>query len=416
METVFPRAGQHWVSAWTTSPQGPFHSHARRLLGVGGTENVTVRQIVRVTLGGNKVRVRFTNRYGDGALEIDRAHVALSKTGAANVAGTDQTLFFNGNSSITIPAGETAISDPADLAVAPFDCLGITTYFPAAFSGTGHVLALQTAYISPHGDYCSAETLPVASTITSSIALSTVEVLTTENSGAVLVFGDCTADGANTTVGTYHRWLDVLAERMIGSGRRLAVLNSGLVGNRLLHAGPPPYGVFGDPGLRRFETDALPLGGVRYVIIAMGGADIIQPGCIAPPCQEVGAQEVIAGLKCLIHRSLALDLKVLGATIGPFEGAAPPGFQNTYSLEKEARRQEVNQWIRHSGEFDGILDFDAILKDPHRTTHLADEYDAGDHVHLNDVGHRVMGESIDLAMFQCALDPRSVAAGDTRRY
>ena len=392
---------EHWVGTWAASAQGPFYDHARRLVGLGQFDNLTVRQIVRTSIGGNRLRVRFSNTAGVQPLAIGTAHIGLRSFGAGVIPDSGRMLTCEGCPSLLVQPGGIVLSDPVDLKVPPLADLAVSIYSPSGLAGTAHVLGLQTTYISAHGDFADSEILPAARTIASWLGLSGIDLLSHKSTSAVVAFGDCTVDGANSTAEAYRRWPDVLARRLIAAGHNVAVLNSGIMGNRVLHDGPAPYGpIFGRKALSRFDQDVLAQPGVKYVIVALGGADIIQPGSSAPMSEDVTVKALIAGFQQLIAHAHDAGLRVFGCTIGPIEGAAQPGFRNMYSPVKEAKRQNLNEWIRTGGAFDGTLDFDEILRDPEHPTRLYSVFDDGDHIHLNDAGHQALGESVPLSLFQ----------------
>jgi lysophospholipase L1-like esterase len=208
-------------------------------------------------------------------------------------------------------------------------------------------------------------------------------------------------DGDGSTPDTNRRWPDALATRLRGEGRRpTSVINEGMIGNRMLYASPreSPFGaVFGESGLSRFDRDALSQPGARYVIVRIGGNDIGMPGSIAPESERVTAEMLIGGYRRLIAQARNKNLTIIGTTIAPFENAAISAAY--YSPEKDAVREEVNAWIRGSGEFDGVVDIDQVLRDPARPTRLDPGFDSGDHLHPNDDGYAELARAVPLALF-----------------
>jgi lysophospholipase L1-like esterase len=311
------------------------------------------------------------------------------------------------------------LSDPVDLEVAPLSDLAISLFLPDTTKvKTTHILALQTNYVSPEtGDSTATVKFPVAKTITSWPFLTGVDVASSGRGAAIVAFGSSLTDGDGSTKDTNQRWPDVLAERLQKEGSPLAamgVLNEGIIGNRLLNdfdsprqAGGPFAAVFqelgpalGQAGQARFERDVLAEAGVKYVILGLGVNDILFPGAFVPAAESVNAKSLIAANRQLIARAHKKGLRVIGTTISPFENAifrSPP--ISFYTLEKEVVRQEVNSWIRSSGEFDGVIDFDAVVRDPNHPTQILPSFDSGDHLHVNDAGNIAQGNAISLALF-----------------
>jgi len=243
--------------------------------------------------------------------------------------------------------------------------------------------------------------MAAAMTLKSSIALSAVDVAAAPDAACIAAFGDCITDGLFSTADTNRRWIDVLAARLATEGKSQSVVNCGIAGNRLLRNGPPPFGpLFGPAGVDRFDRDVLAQSGLQFVIMMAGITDISHPGSNAPVAEEASSAEIISGIQRLMERASRRDVRVLGATLTPFENAATPGFANMYSEAKESKRQEINSWIRNGRRFDGVLDFDSAVCDPGHPARLLPKYDAGDHIHLNDAGHEALGKAVDLSLFR----------------
>lgn len=401
-----------WVGSWAVSPHGPFvigpllgsrmHSlHTNECLG-----NVTVRQIVHLSLGGQELRVRFSHSPCQTPLTIGAAYIGISRSGAGVEKGSNRPITFNGCPSVSIPPGAGVVSDPVKLVVKPFSDLAVSIYLPGNPADTGltlHFASLQENYFVRAGNYADLCDLPEASTFSSYVSLVGVDVKAPAEAAAVVVIGDCTADGEKSSMNANKRWVNVLAARLYAAGESVSVLGAGIIGNRLLRDGPGAFlSMFGASALSRFQRDVLDQPGVQYVITSIGGGDILHPGATAPPSEEVGSAEIIDGLRDLVSRARTKNLRIFGSTLTPFENGFEPRVPNYYSPEKERKRQEVNCWIRESGNFDGVLDFDQIVRDPIRPSRLCQLYDAGDHFHLNDLGHQAIGNAIDLTVFNAA--------------
>lgn len=368
----------HWVGTWNASPQAAFHP-----VELNGQ---TVRQVVHASIGGTRVRVRLSNAYGTESLHIGAARVGLRSTGASIVSGSDRALTFNGSESTTIPAGALAISDPVILRVPDRGDLAVSIYVPGtALAATEHSLGLQTTYISPQGDFSGADTLPTAATTQSYYFLAGVEVDAAPNSRAVVTLGDSITDGLHSTPDANARWPNRLAERLRTQkgGSKVAVLNAGISGNRVLDD------TVGTNASARLDRDVLVQSGVRYLIVLQGINDIGFPGSPA-------ADEIIAGHLQIIDRAHAVGLKVYGGTLTPFQ-AFLPGFY--YTDDGEAKRQAVNQWIRTSRAYDAVIDFDKAIRDPKNPARMRPAYDSGDNLHPNDAGYKAMADAIDLSLF-----------------
>ena len=376
---------RHWVATWAVSPQ-----RAPAPLAIDGQ---TVRQVVHVTLGGKTVRVRLSNAYGTTPLVIGAAHVALSAGNGAIVEGTDRVLTFGGAPAIEIPAGALAVSDPVALAVPDLGDVAVSLFLPDdVVAGTQHETALHTTYLSAPGNFTGAATI-AGSTTEAYYFLSGIEVLAARRARAIVALGDSVTDGFRSTVDTNHNYPSFLAARLQSdpSTSQITVLNQGVGGNRLLHD------FVGTSGAARFDRDVLAMSGAAYVIILQGNADLLIPGLIGNPAEGVTVAQLIQGHRQIIERAHALGLKAFGGTLFPLEGYPFPGF---WTPELEAKRQAFNQWIRTSGAYDAVIDFDQVLHDPAQPSRLLPAYDSGDHAHPNDDGYRAMADAIDLSLFR----------------
>jgi lysophospholipase L1-like esterase len=353
-------------------------------------ENQTLRQIVHTSIGGSKVRVVLSNAYGTAPVQIGGGAVALRDKESSIQAATLKTLLFDGSPTATILAGATLVSDPVDLTLAPLSDLAIDLFVPGDLGVspspvTTHNGASQTNYISDAGNHVGEATMTPALRPGGWFLIARVEVMSPSNTMAVATFGDSITDGARSTADTNSRWPDTLARRLAArKGAAVAVLNAGISGNRVLGDGA------GTSALSRFDKDVLMQTGVTHVMVMEGINDI----GIARSNPSPSAADLIAGHKQLIERAHARGLKIYGATLTPYEGAA------YYSPEGEAKRQALNEWIRTSGAYDGVVDFDKVTRDPAAPSKFLPAYDSGDHLHPGDAGYKAMGDAVDLAIFK----------------
>jgi lysophospholipase L1-like esterase len=406
--------GDHWIGTWAAAPQRALRASVQTF------SNQTVRLIVHASAGGKVVRIKISNAFGEQPLVVGSAHIARRAIGANIDPGSDRSLTFAKYSSTTVPPGSSVVSDPVDLDVPALSDLAISLFLPSPTSATTvHILALQTNYVSTEtGDASAAASFPVGKSIASWPFLTGVDVMASRRGATIVAFGSSLTDGDGSTRDANHRWPDVLAERLQKEGNlECGVLNEGIIGNRLLSdsqsprqsGGPPPLGPvleqlgpsLGRAGLVRFDRDVLAQAGAKYVILALGVNDILFPGAFIPGTEGVTAQELIAGNRQLLARAHKNGLRAIGTTIPPCEHALfrNPLFDGFYTPEKEKIREEVNAWIRSGGEFDGVIDFDAAVRDPNHATQLLPEYDSGDHLHVNNAGNVAQANAIALAMF-----------------
>jgi lysophospholipase L1-like esterase len=407
--------GQQWIGTWATAPQAAVSTGSAQAF-----KNQTLRLIVHTSAGGTKARVKISNTFGDGPLLVGSAHIA-HRTAAADIdPASDRILSFRGQPSITVPARSTVVSDPVDLDVPALSDLAISLFFPeTTLATTSHSLAKQTSYVSAEtGDVTAQAKFPVSKTITTWPFLTGVDVAAASRGASIVAFGSSTTDGDGSTRDANRRWPDVLAERLqkssggkteLGALGVLGVLNEGIIGNRLLFDSPQqadsPFGaLLGQAGLARFERDVLEQSGVKYVLICLGVNDILFPAYPFTPASEVVTPEnIFDGYRQLIARAHKRGIRVIGTTIPPFEGATFVAFGlnlTLYNPEREKVRATVNEWIRHSGKFDAVVDFDEATRDPARPTQLLPAYAAEDHLHVKDNGNVAQGNAIPLALFQ----------------
>lgn len=396
--TVAANQNQRWVTTWSTAMLAP----DTVVFGTSpGFENQTLRQIVHTSIGGHRVRVRLST-FGAGALHIGAARIARRATGSTIVPGTDRALTFGGLSALVIPPGAVVLSDPVAVDVPPLADLAVSIFVPGSTGPTSwHFEALQTAYVSPAGDFTESIDMPFVSTTRypgpdglehdAWFWLAGVEVLAPNQTGAVAILGDSVTDGSRSTPDTNNRWPDHLAHRLIAvhGNHGIGVLNLGIAGNRLLNE------IIGPNALARYDRDILAQTGVTHVIASLGNNDIL---FVFSPADVVSVDQIIAGHRQLIRRARARGLRIYGATLTPFGGFP------FASAAKESKRQAVNHWIRTSGEYDAVIDFDTVLRDLNDPTRLRSDaeitYDSGDHLHPSDAGYQAMANAIDLALFK----------------
>jgi len=364
---------------------------------LSGFYGQTVREIARVSLGGTAIAVRLSNEYGHRPLALEAVEIARAGEGGRLEPLTTVPLTFAGARPVTIPAGAAVVSDPLAMPITALTRLAIS-YFSSGFIpiDTHHFEAQQTAYISVPGNFAAAGEMIVQQTTTSHYLLSSIYVEASGAAGAVACFGDSTTDGYGSSIDADRRWPDVLAERLVGEKRAMAVLNQGIGGNRLLH------GRRGDHALARFDHDVLALPAVTHLILLEGINDIVWPNTVlAGPDEFVTAGDIIAALRQLLARARLAGIKVMLGTIMPFEATLPEFPRGGYyTAEKERIRQTVNRFIRDDSGAEALADFDAVVRDPMHPSRLLPAYDCGDHIHPNDAGYRAMADSIDLSFLR----------------
>jgi len=376
--------GSHWVGTWATAP-APAEGAA--------FGNQTLRMNARVSIGGDTLRVRLSNAYGTRPLLVGAARIGIRSGGAGIVPEFDRGLTFGGETSATIAAGALLLSDPVELNVPPLTDLAITFFLPgdvpASFGVTGRY-ARQTNYISPPGDFAAETVMPVGRITDDWFFVNGIDVLAATETGGIVALGDSLTDANISTHDVFARWPDQLARRLVArGGRPLGVMNQGLGGNRILHD------IRGDSGLRRFDRDVLAQPGATHVIVLLGTNDLRNRW--AKPEEEVTAEMMIAGLKQMALRAHARGIKIFGGTLMPFENET--FLVGAWTPAREAVRLAVNAWIRESGAFDAVIDFDKGVRDPEHPARMLPAYDCGDHLHPSDAGYNRMGDIIDLSLF-----------------
>jgi len=388
-----------WIATWASSPQTKGPNPKEPLLSI---DNQTVRERVRVSVGGSEIRLRLSNEFGSSPVLIGSATVAVPTDASSVKQGSIQNVTFEGQKSVTIPAGAPVLSDPIMFPVTSGAEISISIYFPKhVTTPTLHAFAFKHAVVSQNGDFTHAEKIQAAAVSTAWISLTAVLVPMQPSERLVAAFGDSITDGDGSTVDADNNWPGNLVRRAAKTlnNSPLAVVNEGIVGNRLLRDGD----IFGVSALARFDRDALAVPGVSHVVLLEGINDICFPGAkmdgqyLADPAETRSAQDITDAYRQLISRAHARGVKVIGATITPCEGVDIPGY---HSEVKEATRQAVNKWIRTSGAFDGIIDFDPVVRDPKHPSRLLPKFASKDHLHPNDEGYKAMADSIDLNLFK----------------
>lgn len=346
----------------------------------------THRIVVHTSAGGSGLRIRLSNAFGEQPVTFGRAYAGVRASGAALVPGTNRALTFRGAASVTVPPGGSVYSDPLRGSVRPAADLAVSVYVQdAAGTATGHRMGLQTSYIAPAGDHAAEESdTAYTQRTTFRYYLDAVVVDAPRGTGAVVALGDSITDGAISTADANRRWPDFLAERLRNDRRTTlkGVANEGISGNKVLSDGA------GVSALKRLDRDVLSQRGLRTVILLEGVNDIK-----ATPAPT--AAQVIDGYREIIRRSHAAGACVVGATVMPYEG------WGEWNASGEAVRQAVNSFVRGSGAFDAVVDFDAAVKDPAAPAKILPAYDSGDHLHPNDAGMKVMSDAIDIGSLRC---------------
>jgi lysophospholipase L1-like esterase len=402
-----PKNEKHWVSAWSSAMHAPLSFVPGQA--ISGLENRTLRMIVRPTIDGERVRIRFSNACGNQPLPIGAAHIALVSNDDKIIAASDRTLTFSGKGSTSIPPGAPMLSDPVDLKFSAFAEIAISIFLAGKLDTTTfHLTGQKPTYISEPGDFTAKADIPNPTTKPSWLFLSGLEVFALSRTTATLALGDSITDGVGAKQGDYNDWPDLLANRLAAqkSLPEMAVVNTGIGGNRVLHDGA------GISTLARFDRDVLAQPGIANIILLEGINDIGWPRMKPPaprpggPAQGaastespfakelVSAQDIIAGYRQIIDRAHQHGIKVFIATMLPYEGA------DYYTEDGEAIRAAVNQWIRTGNAADGYFDFDKAVRDPNRPTRFRDGYHSGDNLHPSAIGYKAMADAVDLAVLR----------------
>jgi lysophospholipase L1-like esterase len=384
---------QVWVGSWAASQQIPEPGNS---LDPSDLHDATVRQIVRLSIGGSRLRVHISNAFGTEPLRFTSVHIArpLSPAASAIDPKSDKPLTFSGVTEVIVPAGAEYISDSTDYPVAPLSSVTITFHLdePPARE-TGHPGSRTTSYFV-HGDLVSSADLTDAKHVDHWYQVSGVDVLAPLSAASIVALGDSITDGHASTTNGNNRWTDVLAQRLATSAatRSIGVLNQGIGGNHLLTDG------LGPNALARVDRDVLAQAGVRWLILFEGVNDL---GDLTRK-REVSSAEhgalvarMLSAYEQIIVRAHTHGVRVIGGTITPFAGS---GYYHP-GPASESDRQAINAWVRAPGHFDDVIDFDKVVRDPQQPDHLLPAYDCGDHLHPNPAGYRAMGDAIPLALF-----------------
>ena len=380
-------ADQHVVTAWTMSPSTlPPSADAE-----DSFNNQTIRQTVRLSAGGDRIRLRISNQHGDRPLNIGALTVARQIEGSSLDMDSIQSVTVNGEAAFVIPRGAILFSDVINYPVSAFENLSLNIFLPQRSGpATTHRLSVQSAWVSPGNTTLAPDLPPGTQAISFWHYVTAIDVFGSDAVSTIVTVGDSITDGWGSSDDAHQRWPDIFAQRLrTPQGMPVyAVANAGLSGNRVLHEQSPN---FGENLLARFERDVLALSNVSHIVLLEGINDIGMS--VSAPQQTVSAEQIIGGYQQVIARAKARGIKVIGATLTPFEGAA------YFHEEGERKRQQINNWIRTSGAFDGVIDFERAVQDPANPRRLRAEFTA-DNLHPNDAGYKAMADIIDLELFR----------------
>lgn len=387
-------ARAEWVASWSASPHAPLGTDGP--FAAASYDNVTITQILRVSEGGDRLRVRFSNRYGVNPLTIGAASVVRIDDAGQEIPGSARALTFGGDTEAVVPRGAPFTTDAVALAVPSLSRLKVEIYLPKPTGPcTCHLTGDDELDVSPAGNFVGKQFTAVSKAQFRAF-LSVVEVDSPTALGTIVAFGDSITDGVGASAGANHRWPDILANRLQAAHKHWAVANAAISGNRVLSPG------MGDSALARFDEDVLSLPNVKYVIVFEGVNDIgmrfgpknpNQPGIPGLEQPDITVEQMIAGYKQIITRAHEKGIKVIGSPIGPYKGAA------YWTDAGEAARQAINDWIVKGGAFDGVVRIDTAFADPADPRQMREGYHFGDHLHGNDAGLKAVGDSIDLSLF-----------------
>lgn len=383
-------ASDCWQGAWGFPPINfppPGSANAASTPTVTDFDDVTVRQIVRITGDARRLRVRLSNEFGGSDLKFDHVHVAFAGEDGATLPNSDHELTFGGRTFASIPPGAPLLSDPLEWRLPSLSRLAVSVHLAAATVPPAHRVL---EYVSAAGDHSGATHMEGAQAIRSGALVSAVEVNSDRARVVIVTLGDSITEGHGSTANEFRSWPDRLAERLQSqrATRGYRVVNAGVNSNRLLHNNP------GMGALTRFDRDVLSVPGVGLIILLEGINDIGYSH--TTPEQAVSAEDIISAYRQLIERAHAHGIAILAGTLTPFEDA------HYYTPAGEALRQSVNRWIRASGTFDGVIDFDAVLRDPANPARANAQLTLPDHLHPNDAGYAAMAQAIDLKRLMAA--------------
>ena len=390
-------APEGWVGAWEFPPISfPGTATDRARAAADGSvpddfDNLTVRQIVRLASAALRVQVKLSNEFGDRPLQIGTVHLALAGNDGGIVPGSDHVLTFGGRRSIAIPAGAPFVSDPIDWHLPALSRLAVSIYLPAHMTPPAHRVS---EYVSSPGDFSDAGVMPGGRLVRTGALVSEVDIVSPSARHVIVTLGDSITEGFGSTVNEFRGWSDRLAERLNEdrSMHTWSAVNAGINSNRLLHNDP------GMGALARFDRDVLAVPGAAMVILYEGINDIGYSHTV--PAEAISADDIIAAYRQLIARAHAHGIAIVGCTLTPFQDS------HYYVPEGEQMRLAVNRWIRSGGEFDAVIDFDAVMRDPANPAQVNPALQRGDHLHPNDAGYAVMGNAIDLRVIEDAARQR----------
>jgi lysophospholipase L1-like esterase len=391
-------AQDHWVATWATAEllwRGPApapNPNAAPLKGAPsinaqGFNNQTVRMIARTSMAGKRVRVKLENAFGSAPVKVGAAHIALREKDSAIVTGSDRTLTFNGEPGVTIGPGAVIASDPVDLTIPALSDVAVSLYFPGETGApTNHATGLHNMY-TVEGDAAGKASFDDPRVTQAYYYVAAIDVMAPGNAFSVVTYGDSITDGTRSSNETNHSWPALLAARLAAKKdtANIGIANMGISGNRVLRDGA------GVSAIGRFDRDVLSQSGVKWVMLLEGINDIAREASI--PAETVEANDVIGGYKQIIDQAHTHGVKIIGCTLTPYGGA---GYQREHG---EGVREKVNDWIRTSGAFDAVVDFEKATRDASNPPKIKPEFDPGDHLHPNDAGYQAMADAIDLGIF-----------------
>jgi lysophospholipase L1-like esterase len=379
-----PRAAEPaWVAAWSSPPFPPTANLIYNDVRVFNHQ--TARQVVRLETAGDRLRLRLSNELGLSSVKFGAIHIALSSPNGVTDAKTDHQVLFGGKPDGEIKLGEALVSDPVDFKVSAFQLVAVSIYYPGRLAPSGHLLPLR---LSKPGDHSAEAVMPFIDINRSPSILSGIDVEAPAPRNVLVAFGDSITEGSGATPGWNMSWPQQLSLRLAKTrpGKNWTIINAGIGGNRLLYDGA------GQKALDRFDRDVLGIPGLKSIILLEGINDIGAGSTVESDTGPRTAADIIGAYKQLIDRAHARQLKIYGGTLLPYSGA---GY---FSAQGEAVRQAVNEWIRTSGAFDGVIDFDAVMRDPATPAQLIGAYQSGDNLHPNDAGYAAMANAVDLNM------------------